>query len=326
MRILLTGISGFAGSHLASYILKLPEHHEVIGLIRWRSPRDNIKNLLSHPRLTLVEGDLLDQGSLIRILNEHQPDAIWHGAAQSYVQSSFQNPIQTFQHNIIGTANLLEALRIVNYKNICVLVSSSEVYGQPKQHEVPMTEENPLRPTSPYAVSKAACDLMGRQYYENFGLKIIRTRLFSHEGIKRGSVFCQSSIAKQLVTPMGNRSTYDPEVREGNLDSVRTWAHIDDAVHAYWLTFLCPPGEVYNIGGKETTTVREALDRMIQKAKEKYGIEQVHIIQDSSLMRPTDITLQIPNYQKFVQQTGWQPQKGLQEIIDDLLEYWHDQL
>jgi GDP-mannose 4,6-dehydratase len=319
-RILLTGITGFCGSHLANFILTEHREWDVFGLTRWRSPKDNIQHLLGHGSFVLKEGDLLDQGSLIRVLAEVQPDYIWHGAAQSYVQSSFQNPSQTMQVNVLGTLNLFEAIRIVQtittdedgsrWSPKIVAVSSSEVYGQPEPEEIPIKETNPLRPVSPYAVSKASMDLLAYQYYENFGLKIVRTRMFSHEGSRRGEVFCLSSFAKQLMTRWQEKDLPGRIIKVGNLDSVRTWAHIDDAVRAYWLAFYCSPGEVYNIGGKETTTVGAALDRMLKLAFEQYGL-QAGIEVDPTLIRLTDVTMQLPDCTKFKTQTGWEPQKGL---------------
>lgn len=325
MNILLTGSTGFCGSHLADFILNLNENHEIYALTRWRSPKRNIRHLLNNPHFHLVEGDLLDLSSLMRVLGNIYPDYIWHGAAQSYVQSSFQNPIQTFQINTMGSLNLLEAVRIfraseeLKYEKgfdpkIC-LVSTSEVYGQPLEGEVPIKETNPLRPVSPYGVSKAAMDLMGRQYFENFGLDIVRTRMFSHEGSRRGSVFCLSHFVQQLVQQEWSEEAV---VKVGNLQSVRTWAHIDDAVKAYWLVKDCPAGEVYNIGGKESCTVEVALQKIIAKSQHP----KVKIVQDPQLMRPTDVTLQLCNWSKFQQQTGWTPQLGLDDIIQDLYTYW----
>ena len=330
MKILITGATGFVGSHLCEFILNYHREWDVFGLTRWRSPKDNIQHLIGRGSFVLKEGDLLDQGSLIRVIRDVLPDYIWHGAAQSYVQSSFQNPSQTMQVNVLGTLQLFEAIRIVkvegdndgwNFNPTVINVGSSESYGQPEANEIPIKETNPLRPISPYAVSKASMDLLAYQYWKNFGLKIVRTRMFSHEGDRRGEVFALSSFAKQLMTRWQEKNLPGRIIKVGNLDSVRTWAHIDDAIEAYWQCFSCPPGEVYNIGGKETTTIKEALDRMLKLAFERYGL-QAGIEVDPSLLRPTDITLQIPDVSKFKLQTGWEPKKGLDEILIDLLEYW----
>ena len=221
MRILLTGASGMVGSHLAELLVS--EVQEVYGLLRWRSPRENLRDVLD--KIQLVECDLLDQGGLVRVMQEVRPDVVYHLAAQSDVQTSFNAPVNTLQVNVIGTCNLLEAIRTAAwtpYEHCAyprlVVSSSSECYGQPLPHEVPITERNPLRPASPYAVSKAAMDLLCAQYHLSYGLPIIRTRLFTHSGARRGPVFFESAFARQIAA--AELGLQEPVIRVGNLDSV----------------------------------------------------------------------------------------------------------
>lgn len=179
--VLITGITGFVGSHLAEYILKNFPKIKIVGLVRWRSPKQNIEHILD--KITLCYGDLLDLPSLETLIAEHKPDIIFHLAAQSYVDFSFIAPIATLEANVVGTGNLLEAVKKAKspkYNPTVHICSSSECYGQVQKHEIPITEENPLRPASPYAVSKVGEDMLAFQYGISWDLKIIRTRMFTH--------------------------------------------------------------------------------------------------------------------------------------------------
>lgn len=317
--ILITGITGMVGSHLANYILTNYENHNVGGLIRWRSPKDNIKDILK--KVTLLHGDLNDLSSLINILNSFKPKKIFHLAAQSYVQDSFIMPSETLRTNVIGTSNLLEAIRISNIDPLIHICSSSEVYGQVTEKEVPITENNPLRPLSPYAVSKVGEDMIAFQYFHSFGLKIIRTRMFTHTGPRRGFVFAEGAFAKQIAEIEKNIHT-DGFVKVGNLDSVRTFSDVRDAVEAYWILLeKCKPGEVYNIGGDDTMTVGQ----MLEILKKKSTVKITHRI-DKTLLRPSDVTLQIPDSSKFRRETGWKPKFKVEQTMEDLLNYYRKQI
>jgi len=250
MKVLITGITGMVGSHLADYIL---DHHpavEVHGLIRWRSPLDNIRRIES--RVALHRGELRDLNSLILVLRKVRPDRIFHLAAQSYVTVSFDAPADTIHTNVIGTVNLLDAVRITEFDPKIHICSSSEVYGQVTEAEVPIPETNPFRPASPYAVSKTGEDMIALQYFLSYGIKTIRTRMFTHTGPRRGDVFAESSFAKQIAEiEAGARSN---PVRVGNLKSVRTVADVRDAVRAYWVLLeKCPP---------ERSTTSAAVERL----------------------------------------------------------------
>ncbi len=196
MRALITGITGFVGSHLAELLLK-KGNIEVYGTKRWRSPLDNITAILDD--ITLIDCDLRDATSVSSAVDKVKPDRIFHLAAQSYVPASFGAPRETLETNIIGTLNLLEAVRQTNIAPIIHICSSSEVYGQVTQDEIPIREENPLRPSSPYAVSKVAEDLLSYQYFLSYGLKTIRSRAFTHTGPRRGEVFVASAFSKQVA-------------------------------------------------------------------------------------------------------------------------------
>lgn len=316
MRVLITGITGFVGSHLADYIISLPNPVELYGLVRWRSPLDNIKHIL--PLINFRYGDLSDQGSLVRILQEVKPDYIFHLAAQSYVMTSFDAPIDTLQTNVIGTANLLEAVRISKIDPIIHICSSSECYGQVDIKDVPIKEDCPFNPASPYGVSKVGEDMVAFQYWLSYGTKTIRTRMFTHTGPRRGSFFVLSNFAKQVA--MIENALQAPVVKVGNLNSVRTFADVRDTVRAYWMLMKCPPGEVYNIGGDETMDIREMLDRLLKLS----FVKNIGVQVEQSRLRPSDVTLQIPDTSKFRKATGWKPEIKFEQTLLDTLNYWRE--
>lgn len=318
MRVLITGITGMVGSHLAEYILANHPGVEVHGLVRWRSPRANIEQI--QPKLFLHCAELRDLNSLVILLTKVKPERIFHLAAQSYVTTSFDAPADTLHTNVIGTTNLLDAIRIVGIDPRIHICSSSEVYGQVTKDEVPIRESNPLRPASPYAVSKVGEDMIALQYFLSYGIKAIRTRMFTHTGPRRGDIFAESAFAKQIAEiEAGVRPN---PLKVGNLDSVRTFSDVRDAVKAYWLLLeKCTPGEVYNIGGNQTMTVGEMLEMLKGMANTKIEHEV-----DKALLRPSDVTLQIPDISKFQSATGWEPEISLEKTLRDLLDYHRNRL
>jgi len=318
MRVLITGITGMVGSHLAEYILANHPGVEVHGLVRWRSPRANIEQI--QPKLFLHCAELRDLNSLVILLTKVKPERIFHLAAQSYVTTSFDAPADTLHTNVIGTTNLLDAVRIVGIDPRIHICSSSEVYGQVTKDEVPIRESNPLRPASPYAVSKVGEDMIALQYFLSYGIKAIRTRMFTHTGPRRGDIFAESAFAKQIAEiEAGVRPN---PLKVGNLDSVRTFSDVRDAVKAYWLLLeKCTPGEVYNIGGNQTMTVGEMLEMLKGMANTKIEHEV-----DRSLLRPSDVTLQIPDISKFQSATGWEPEISLEKTLRDLLDYQRNRI
>lgn len=320
-KVFITGITGFVGSHMADYILENHPEVEVVGLTRWRSPKENIIHMVDD--ITLEYGDLLDPFSLKAILTEYRPDFIFHLAAQSYVDFSFIAPSITLETNVIGTINLLEAVKELknssDYNPVIHICSSSEVYGQVKEDEVPILETNPFRPASPYAVSKVGEDMVAFQYWLSWKIKTIRTRMFTHTGPRRGDVFVLSNFAKQVAAIEVGKQ--EPTIKVGNLDSIRTFMDVRDAVVAYWLLVnKCEPGEVYNIGGTETMSIKEMLDKLIGFTSYK----NIKIEVDPKRFRPSDVTLQIPSTEKFRKVTGWKPVIPFSKTVEDTLLYWRE--
>lgn len=320
-KILITGITGFVGSHLAEYLLNNNPSVKIVGLVRWRSPKDNILPIMD--KLTLEYGDLVDASSIKNVISAHKPEVIFHLAAQSYVDFSFIAPVATLEANIIGTANLLEAIKGLKissgYDPIVHICSSSEVYGQAKQSEVPIKEDNPLRPASPYAVSKVAEDMLALQYFLSWKIKTIRTRMFTHEGPRRGEVFAPSNFAKQIAAIEAGRQK--SVVKVGNLESIRTYMDVRDAVRAYWLLInKCKAGEVYNIGGTEVMTVGEMLEKLLKFSK----VKNIKIKIDPKRLRPSDVTLQIPSVDKFKKETDWKPEVKFERTLSDMINFWRE--
>ena len=318
MRALITGITGFAGSHLAEYLL---EHHpdvEVFGTRRWRSPLENIEGIAD--RAELLECDLRDAGSVLSTVERAQPDFIFHLAAQSFVPTSWGAPSETLDTNIVGQTNIFEAVRRLGLDPVIQIACSSEEYGLVHPDETPITEANPLRPLSPYAVSKVAQDYLGYQYFMSYGLKVIRTRGFNHTGPRRGEVFVTSNFAKQLAhIEAGLRP---PVMYVGNLEAVRDFTDVRDMVRAYWLSVnRAEPGEVYNIATGSGITIQELLDRLIALS----GVE-VEIKQDPARMRPSDVEILIGDSSKFRADTGWQPEIPFDQTLADTFAYWRQKV
>jgi GDP-4-dehydro-6-deoxy-D-mannose reductase len=319
MRALITGITGFAGSHLADYLLAHQPQVEIYGTRRWRSPMDNLAHLapeLASGKIKLIETDLRDYSSVRTCLEEARPDYVFHLAAQSFVPTSWSAPAETLNTNIVGQTNIFEAIRHLGLDPVVQIACSSEEYGLVYPEETPIKESNPLRPLSPYAVSKVAQEYLGYQYFMSYGLKVIRTRGFNHTGPRRGDVFVTSNFAKQLASI--KLGLQEPVIRVGNLDAVRDFTDVRDMVRAYWLGVTkAKPGEVYNIATGYGITIRELLDRLIELA----GVE-VTVQPDPARMRPSDVEILIGDSSKFRADTGWQPEIPLEQTLRDVVFYW----
>lgn len=318
MRVLITGITGFAGSHLADYVLDRHPGVEVFGLVRWRSRMENIQHLLG--RVHLLEADLKDMVSLKKALAESKPDRIFHLAAQSFVPTSWRCPAETFAINSIGQVNLFESALSLGLSPRIQIAGSSEEYGLVLPDEVPMKETNPLRPLSPYAVSKVAQDFLGYQYFRSYGLPIVRTRGFNHTGPRRGEVFICSNFARQIVEI--EKKKRDPVIFVGNLEAKRDFTDVRDTVRGYWLSLeKGEPGEVYNIGTGVAYTGQEILDKLLAESPADVRVEV-----DPERLRPSDVMILLSDSSKFRNATGWEPEIPFERSLKDLLEYWRARL
>ena len=309
-RILITGISGFVGSYLAKKLLDLGA--EVYGIIRRRADWSNPNNLVErgiYKDVSLIEGDLVDISSIARALDISQPEVVFHLGAQSFVPQSFLNPVETMQINCIGTLNLLEAIRIKNLDPVIVFAGSSEEYGlvisserqyeaikssgktvfpEPEKiPELPIKETNPLRPMSPYAVSKVYGDFLFRNYYHSYGLKTVVSRAFNHEGAGRGKMFVTANIALQVMKLKFGETD---RIKIGNVNAFRDWSHVNDIVNGYCLLATKGRyGEVYNQGSMRTNSVLSYILLALELAG--YKIERIETFNgDKKIENPTEIS------------------------------------
>ena len=316
MKILITGVTGFVGSHLAEYCLSLDQQVEVIGTCRWRSRRENIEHL--EDAINLYECDLRDASSVKTLLADIQPERIFHLAAQSYVPSSWNSPGETITTNVIGQLNIFEAMRETNSTASIQIAGSSEEYGLVHPEEVPITEENPLRPLSPYAVSKVAQDMLAYQYFQSYGLKVVRTRAFNHTGPRRGDVFVTSNFAKQIAEiEAGQRP---PVIHVGDLNPKRDFTDVRDIVRAYWLSLEhCSLGEVYNVASGKAYRIKEVLKILLDNSG-----QDIEVVEDPERLRPSDVPLLLGDNSRFCKATGWVPEIPFEQTAKDLLDYWRE--
>lgn len=314
MKALITGVTGFAGSHLADLLIDT-FGWEVHGI---RRPRSRVEFIRYD--IHFHEGDITDFCSMLEIISKVKPDYLFHLAAQSFVPLSWEAPKATLDTNIIGTVNVLEGVRRFSPETTVHIAGSSEEYGMVNPDECPITEQQPLRPLSPYGVSKVAADLLAQQYYRSYGLKTIITRAFNHTGPRRGEQFVTSKIARQLA--LIKLGEVKPVLTLGNLEAVRDFTDVRDMVKAYMLaTERCQAGQPYNIGTGVGHTVAEVV-RLLKKVS---GVD-AEIKQSPQLMRPSDVPRLIADPQPFKWATGWEPQIPFEQTMWDLFDYWMETL
>lgn len=315
MKVLITGITGFVGSHLADYCLERGDV-DVYGIIRWRSRTENIEHLMG--RIELLECDLRDAGSTRDVIEEIKPGYIFHLAAQSFVPTSWRAPSESLTTNVIGQLNVFEAARKIGLDCKIQVACSSEEYGMVYEDELPIKETNPLRPLSPYGVSKVGQDMLGYQYYMSYKMPIVRTRGFNHTGPRRGPVFVVSDFAKQIADIEKGRR--EPVIHVGNLDASRDFTDVRDMVKAYYLALeKGTPGEVYNICRERNWAVREVLDTLLRMTE-----AQIEVRPDPARLRPSDVPRLLGDCSKFKKDTGWQPEIPFERTLGDVLDYWRD--
>ncbi len=313
MKCLITGITGFAGSHLAEYLLSRGDC-EVHGTMRWRSRTENITQLGS--RITTHICDIRDATAMYELIRDLQPDRVYHLAAQSFVPMSWVAPAETITTNVIGQTNLFEAIRAVGCSTRVQIAGSSEEYGMVLPAEAPIKESNPLRPLSPYGVSKVAQDLMGYQYHQSYNMHIVRTRGFNHTGPRRGDVFVTSNFARQIAEIEKGR--HEPVIHVGNLNAVRDFTDVRDTVVAYYLALeKGKPGDVYNVATGKGYKISEMLDILLSLSKVK-----IETRPDPKRMRPSDVELLLGDATKLRAETGWEPKYKFEQTMKDLLDYW----
>ena len=314
MKVLVTGITGFAGSYMADYLLERGDC-EVYGIKRWSSRLRNVKHILD--KIKLHDCDIQDYTSVHHMLDTIRPDRIFHLAAQSYVSPSWNMPFLYFDVNVKGTLNILESMRELKIDPLMHISGSGEEYGLVYPNEVPIKEDNPLRPVNPYAVSKVAQSLICYEHFKSYGQRLIRTRAFNNEGPRRDNVFAFASFAYQIAM-MEIKGT-ERVIRVGNLTAKRDFTHIKDIVTGYWMALdKGEPGELYCLGANHVRTIREGLDYLISRST----VKGIKVFEDPKLVRPTEVPLLVSNTTKLKKQTGWEPKYSFEQIMDDIMEYW----
>jgi len=315
LQALITGAGGFVGGHLCSYLLSHTDW-DLTGTIFDAASRTEAQ----HPRLQLHSVDLREQDSVTSLLEEIQPNVIFHLAAQSFVPTSFSNPWDTLENNILSELNLLEAVRRSKREVVVLVVGSNEEYGAPKPEELPQTEQSPLRPNNPYAVSKVGQDFLGLQYYLAYDVAVVRVRPFNHTGPGQSSRFVAPAFASQIARI--EAGLQEPVMKVGNLSTSRDFTDVRDIVSAYWLAVTKgEPGEVYNLASGEPRSIKTMLETLIG-----YSDVGIRVERDPERYRPADVPVVYGSAEKFHERTGWEPQIPFEQTLWDTLTYWREQV
>lgn len=314
MRILITGITGPVGSALADELLRSGEGIAVHAFKRWRSDTRPIDHLRG--QITFHEGDIEDPFSVGRAVERAAPDRIFHLAAQSYPGASWDAPIATMRANVEGTINLLEAVRLHCPVARVHIAGTSAQYGYVDPNDMPIRETQPMRPLSPYGVSKVAAELTGLQYHHNYGLHVVVTRSFNHVGPHQGDRCAIQTFCQQMVAIEHKREK--PILRVGNLEPRRDFSHTNDVARALWLLLEhSPPGEVYNLCSGVATRIGDIVEMV-----RMMGRVPVTVQVDSSRLRPADEPILVGDNHKLRAITGWEPTLGIEAMVASILEYW----
>jgi GDP-4-dehydro-6-deoxy-D-mannose reductase len=318
-RILITGITGFVGSHMADFIINNYPKYEVWGVKRWHlSSKHHIKHI--YDKINWVDCNIQDPYSTVKMIKKVNPDRVFHFAAESFVSPSWDNPLQYMDVNYKGTVNLLEGLRAIGSKAPFHIPGSGEEYGEIFENELPINTETVMRPVNPYAVTKIAQDLIGFVYFKSYGINVIRTRAFNHEGPRRENVFGIPWYAYQIAKI--EAGLQEKVIKVGHIDDKRNFTHVYDMVKAYWVASeKCEPGKLYLVGSESDNSVftfREALEKLITMSSE----DGITYKEDSQYVRPTNVPFLIADISDFTKDTGWKPSIPFEIILEDTLEYW----
>lgn len=311
MRVIITGVAGSGGSYLAEYLVNEHPEVEVFGWARWHSTTSQYNLDAIKDKITIHEVDMLDMGAMCRSLREIKPDRIFNMASHAQVRVCFDTPSAVFNNNVMSTQNILEAIRLECPEVLYHHCSTSEVYGNPEKY--PITEEHPLKPVNPYAASKLAQESLVYAYHRSFNLRVIITRMFAYINPRRRELFA-TAFARQIAQIEAGKQDI---LLHGNLDSLRTLIDGRDAMETYWIACnKCDVGEPYNVGGDSIISVGDFLTILCKHAKTYIQCEQ-----DQKLMRPVDVTRQVPDIAKFVAKTGWKPRYSFDESVEWLLDH-----
>lgn len=317
MKILITGGAGFVASHLVDYCLE--QGDEVVITVRWNEDLSRMQHYKHKVTIEYVE--LTDLSSVQRVINKHRPDVISHLAAQSWVPYSFDNPIYTLKTNIESTLNILEAVRLIEYKPLIHICSSSEFYGKVEREDLPITEDHKANPGNPYGVSKVAGDFLAQLYKEYYDMNILITRMFTHCGRRRTMMSAENFYAKSIAELERIGEGVIQISNETGMNSIRTWADVRDAVKNYYNLFQEKKTGVYNIAGETTKSIKEVLDYLISISR--LNKDKIRFEENPKFFRKIDVDKQIVNIDKF-KEVGWENNISFEELMQDLLNYWRE--
>ncbi|MEM7345758.1 MAG: GDP-mannose 4,6-dehydratase [Chloroflexota bacterium] len=314
MRALVTGITGFAGGHLAQVLLDNGD--EVFGVTR--RERSDLPHLQSD--IALCVTDLLNPSAVADLLGKIQPDAIYHLAGQAFVPTAWADPWDTQENNVRPQLNILQAMAQQTSKARLLIAGSNQIYGQVRSDQLPVGEDMPLRPDNPYGVSKVTQDILALQYYLSHGLDIVRARPFNHIGPRQNPTFVAASFAKQIAEIEAGQA--EPVISVGNLEAERDFTDVTDVARAYALLVQYgDPGEAYNVGTGQAYSIQYLLDLLLS-----YSEVEITIRQDPARMRPSDVPLIYANTNKLRTKTGWQPTCKFEDSLQQVLDYWREEV
>lgn len=312
-KILITGFTGFVSGHLLNYLHKTGEKYDIIGLSRSEPPAGthSDKNIT----IQAVQADLNDRNRIAVILEEFKPDQIIHLASDSSVAHSWQSPVESFQNNTNIFLNLVESIRTLKFKCRILSIGSSEEYGVVDPKYIPIREETPFHPVSPYAVARVSQELLSQIYSEGYGMDIVITRSFNHIGPAQKENFVISSFARQIIEIKKGRQSI---LQVGNIDVVRDFLDVRDVARAYMLLLeKGRSGQVYNICSGKGYSLKDILNMMMSIA----GVDICYEINEK-LIRPADNPVIIGSNDKIKSECGWQPEITIETSLKNILDYW----
>jgi len=322
--VLITGVTGFVGSHMADWILTHQPHVELHCTKRYHlSKMDNVLSI--QDQVHWHDCNVTDPIATLKLIDKIRPDAVFHFASESFISPSWDHPHHYMNVNYNGTLNLLEAIRASGKLSTRILIpGSAEEYGEVKEEDLPIQSNTPMNAVNPYAVTKVAQDLIGHVYFKSYGIQVIRTRAFNHEGPRRENVFGIPWYAYQIARIEAGKQEKHMEV--GYLEDRRNFTHVSDIVEAYWYAMeLCEPGKPYLVGSQsedKVYTFREALEMLIAMS----SVQGITYATVEKFTRPTNVPFLIADTSEFREVTGWHPQISFQTILTETLNYWRDQV
>jgi GDP-4-dehydro-6-deoxy-D-mannose reductase len=315
LKALITGAGGFVGGHLCQYLLAHTDW-ELLGTVY---PKQ-VEAQPTEPRLRLQHLDLREPEGVQALLEKAQPDYVFHLAAQSIPAASFDNPWDTLETNIRSQLNILHSARVLGLHTRILVIGSNEEYGHPQKGELPFTEESPLRPGSPYALSKVTQDLMGLQFHQAYGLDVVRMRPFNHTGPGQSPKFVVPAFASQIAHI--EASLQESVLKVGNLSAARDFSDVRDIACGYHLAATKgKPGDVYNMASGQPHKISALLDTLLSFTDVNIRVET-----DPERYRPVDVPVVYGSAEKFYQVTGWMPEIPFEQTLEDTLDYWRKQV